>query len=156
MCGNSVYRPIKPQAFFCKTIFIVTGVTSGERTVFDGVLVARPLVYCLVSSRSLFFLLSFIFLSLCCLSSFEFTDSDFPCAIFKLFFYVHIYRLSCLTVIFFKVHVIQWHMQWSVNPLFRYQYAFSIAKQPCVEHIVLSHVLDSYQFSIIMRVRVLT
>jgi hypothetical protein len=78
ICGNSVYRPIKPQAFFCKTIFIVTDVTSGERTAFSGVHVARPLVYCLVSCRSLFFLVSFIRLSLCCLSSFEFTDSDFP------------------------------------------------------------------------------
>ena len=71
MCGNSVYRPRKPQAFFCKTIFIVTGVTSGERTAFSGVLVALSLVYCLVSSRSLFFLVSFIFLSLCCLSAFD-------------------------------------------------------------------------------------
>ena len=92
-----------PKHSYCKTMFIVTGVTSEERTVLSGVLVALSLVYCSVSCRSLFFLLSFIFLSLCCLSSFEFTDSDFPCAIFKLFFYVHIYRLSCLTVIFFKV-----------------------------------------------------
>jgi hypothetical protein len=62
--------------------------------------------------------------------------------------YFRFCRLSCLTVIFFKVHVIQWHMQWFVNPLFRYKYGFSIAKQPCVEHIVLSPVLDYYQFSV--------
>jgi hypothetical protein len=51
---------------------------------FNGVRVARPLVFCVMFCRSLF-VLFFIFLATTVLSVLRFTASDYPFGIFKLF-----------------------------------------------------------------------
>ena len=50
--------------------------------VFNGVRVARSLIFCVMFCRLLFVLLFFFFCSLCCLSFFRFTTSDYLFDIF--------------------------------------------------------------------------
>ena len=75
-----------------------TGATNGAGTAYPsgapefthGLRVTRSLVLCVMLCRSLFVLLSFFFLPMCCLSFFDrYTDSDYPFGIFKLFFVIY-------------------------------------------------------------------